>query len=123
MGTKNFEGLFDHFYQKYCSDLPELVHQHKFHPTRRWKFDRSLPEHKIAIELEGGVFVGGRHINPMGFIGDCDKYNAAAILGWKILRYTTFHIPNPKKPTEKSVLRVEQTFNEIREFILGVINR
>jgi len=66
----------------------------KFHPVRKWRFDFVvLPESlKIAIEVEGGVFSGGRHVRGRGYIGDLVKYNAAALLGWKVLRYSTAQI-------------------------------
>lgn len=65
--------------------------EYRFHPVRRWRFDFANPEFKIAIEYEGGVWRRGRHIRPVGFINDCDKYNAAALHGWTVLRYTTSH--------------------------------
>ena len=41
----------------------------------------------IAVEVEG--LGGGRHQRIAGFTGDCVKYNAAALLGWRVFRYTT----------------------------------
>lgn len=60
----------------------------RFHDTRRWRFDYALPTCKIAIEVEGGVWTAGRHTRPRGFLGDMEKYNAAAALGWRVLRAT-----------------------------------
>jgi hypothetical protein len=34
------------------------------------------------------VWRGGRHTNPIGFIKDIEKYNAAALAGWTVLRCT-----------------------------------
>jgi very-short-patch-repair endonuclease len=68
---------------------PALVAEYRFHPTRRWRFDYAVPTKKLAIELEGGEFVGGRHLRPVGFTNDCIKYNAAAGLGWRVFRLTT----------------------------------
>lgn len=42
----------------------------------------------IAIELEGGIWSGGRHTRGKGFEGDCDKYNEAALAGWTVFRLT-----------------------------------
>lgn len=69
----------------------ELVSQHRFHSTRKWRFDFALKSHKIAIETEGLIFSGrgGRHQRASGFIADCHKYNAATSLGWRVLRYTS----------------------------------
>jgi len=64
------------------------VREYKFHPVRRWRFDYAIPSHKVAIEVEGGVWTQGRHTRPRGFIGDMEKYNTATALGWRILRVT-----------------------------------
>lgn len=61
----------------------------KFHPERRWKFDFALPAQKLAVEIEGGIYSNGRHTRPEGFAADMEKYNAAAMMGWRVLRYTT----------------------------------
>lgn len=62
--------------------------EYRFHPVRLWRFDYALPSYRVAIEVEGGVWTAGRHIRPQGFLGDVEKYNAAATLGWRILRTT-----------------------------------
>jgi hypothetical protein len=66
----------------------ECVKEYRFHPTRLWRFDYAIPEHKIALEVEGGVWTGGRHTSPKGFLGDIEKYNAATLLGWRLFRTT-----------------------------------
>ncbi len=65
----------------------EYVEEYRFHPTRRWRFDFAIPYLRIAIEAEGGVWSGGRHVRGSGFTLDCEKYNAATVLGWRVLRY------------------------------------
>lgn len=70
-------------------DGPELLTEHKFHPTRGWRFDYAHPGAMVAIELEGGIWTNGRHTNGAGFIGDCAKYNEAALLGWTVFRIPT----------------------------------
>jgi len=66
----------------------EVVKEHQFHSTRKWRFDYAIPDYKIAIEVEGGVWTGGRHTRPKGFIGDIEKYNTATLLGWRVFRVT-----------------------------------
>lgn len=35
------------------SDLKiEVVKEYLFHPTRKWRFDYAIPDHKIALEVE-----------------------------------------------------------------------
>lgn len=55
---------------------------------RKFRFDCANPEKKIAIEIEGGLWITGRHNRPVGMIQDLEKYNLAVLEGWKILRYT-----------------------------------
>ncbi|HBC20912.1 MAG TPA: hypothetical protein DC009_02200 [Porphyromonadaceae bacterium] len=62
--------------------------EYKFHPTRRWRFDYAIPQFRIAIEIDGGVWTGGRHTRPKGYLGDLEKFNAAAAMGWVVLKFT-----------------------------------
>jgi very-short-patch-repair endonuclease len=65
-----------------------FVQEHRF-SERKWRFDFAWPAKALAVELEGGSWVRGRHNRPQGFENDCEKYNAAALLGWRVLRFTT----------------------------------
>lgn len=66
---------------------PEPAREHRFHPVRKWRFDFAWPDRLFAVEIEGGVWTGGRHTRGAGFVKDMEKYNAAAELGWKVLRF------------------------------------
>lgn len=70
------------------SGLPDPEREWRFHETRKWRFDYAYPEKKIAMEVEGGVFTGGRHTFGGGFEKDAEKYNSAALMGWLVLRFT-----------------------------------
>jgi len=63
--------------------------EYYFHPSRKWRFDFAWPALMIAVEVEGGVWSGGRHTRGKGFVEDCIKYNEAALLGWTVFRCTT----------------------------------
>ena len=76
-------------FQMKAIGLPPWECEYRFHPVRRWRFDRAWPERKIALEIEGGTWVGGRHVSGSGFNADCEKYNEAALLGWTIVRVTS----------------------------------
>lgn len=62
------------------------IPEYRFHPVRRWRFDYAFPEYKVALEVEGGIWVKGRHINPAGFTKDMEKYNTASSMGWAVVR-------------------------------------
>ena len=69
-------------------DIPKPTFEYRFAPPRRWRFDIAFVEKRIAVEAEGGTWTGGRHVRGSGFEKDAEKYNEAAIMGWKVLRFT-----------------------------------
>lgn len=66
---------------------------------RRWRFDFAWPQHMVALEVEGGVWRGGKggHTSGVGFSKDCEKYNTATILNWKVIRITNVHLREEEK--------------------------
>lgn len=66
--------------------LPQPEQEYKFHDTRRWKFDYAWPSSKVALEVEGGIYIQGRHSRGAGMEKDFQKYNTAAVLGWRVLK-------------------------------------
>lgn len=69
-----------------------MEREHEFAEGRRWRFDFAYPAIKVALEVEGGVFQKGRHTTGAGFTADVEKYNAAALDGWLVLRATAAHV-------------------------------
>jgi len=63
---------------------PEFV----FAPPRKWALDYAFITAKVALEIEGGVWVGGRHVQGSGFSRDLEKYNTLACMGWLLVRVT-----------------------------------
>ena len=64
----------------------------KFHPDRKWQADFRIDDMPILVEVEGGVFSNGRHTRGEGYTKDCEKYSAAAVNGWFVIRGTTAQI-------------------------------
>lgn len=73
-------------------ELPEPVCEYKFHPKRRWRFDLAWPDRMVAAEVDGGLFVGGRHSRGLGREKDMEKINEAVCLGWTVLSFSPRHI-------------------------------
>ncbi len=71
-----------------AAGLPEPVSEFKFHPLRKWRFDWCWPDWKVALEVDGGIWHGGRHTRGAGWIKDTEKLNAAAAAGFRMLRAT-----------------------------------
>jgi hypothetical protein len=72
-----------------ASGLPEPEAEFRFSPPRRWRFDYAWKEpYKVALEVDGAVFTQGRHTRGAGVLKDMEKLNAAAVLGWRVLKCT-----------------------------------
>ncbi|MBQ4929401.1 DUF559 domain-containing protein [Acinetobacter baumannii] len=63
--------------------------EYKFHSDRKWRADFLITGTKILIEVEGGIWSGGRHTRGKGYLGDMEKYNSAAMMGFTVLRFST----------------------------------
>lgn len=68
--------------------LPIPVREYRFALPRKWRFDFAWPELLLAVEVEGGGYIGGRHTRGKGLENDCEKYAEALCLGWRVLRVT-----------------------------------
>ena len=63
-----------------------LEKEFRFHLTRKWRADFAHLESKTLIEIEGGIYINGRHNRPAGFAADLEKYLEAALAGWRVIR-------------------------------------
>jgi very-short-patch-repair endonuclease len=69
--------------------LPTPEREYRFAPPRRYRADFAYPDKMLLIEVEGGVWVRGAHTRGGHYNSDCEKYNLAAMNGWKVLRFTS----------------------------------
>lgn len=81
--------------EKFAAALDEAgikyERQAKLIPKRRFRTDFFIPP-TLVVEIEGGVFTGGRHTHPTGFVGDIEKYNLYTSLGYRLLRFAATHL-------------------------------
>jgi len=84
--AKPAKGVFERVVKKELG--LDCVTEFRFHPVRRWRADYAILDHKILIEVEGAVWVQGRHTRGSGFVKDMQKYNTATSMGYSILRTT-----------------------------------
>ena len=81
MSRKYAEGLRDHkenIFNAFKEMIPAL--------------DKAFPDYKIAVEVEGGMWSGGAHNRGKKYQEDCEKYNEATRLGWRVYRFGTNQI-------------------------------
>jgi very-short-patch-repair endonuclease len=72
---------------QFVTNWPAPDAEYRFHPVRKWRFDFAFPQHRIYVEVEGNawrVAGGGRHMQD----SDLEKYNAAALMGWRGFRFS-----------------------------------
>lgn len=74
-----------------AAGLAAEAREHRFDPVRRWRFDFAWPSVLVALEIEGGIWLSasdgvGRHTSGAGYRGDLEKYNAASLAGWLVIR-------------------------------------
>lgn len=73
--------------------IPAL-REYRFDLKRKWRFDFIIlpadlcARPSIAVEIEGGVWNGGRHSRGKGMEADMEKYNAAALAGFRVFRFS-----------------------------------
>ena len=68
--------------------IPTPDQEVKFIDKRKFRFDFAWVDEKLAVEIEGGVWIQGRHTRGSGYVKDMEKYNLAAEAGWRVLRFT-----------------------------------
>ena len=80
-----------------------LQREYVFYPGRRWRFDFAHVATRIAVEVNGGVWISGRHNRGQGYINDCEKMFHAAELGWRVFPLT------PEQITVDNVQTIART--------------
>lgn len=85
---------------------PELQREFVFHAERKWRADFAHVGSRTLIEVEGGIFIkgGGRHNRAAGFIAAAEKYLAAFLAGWNVVRLTETQITAPN--VERIIRRI-----------------
>jgi len=87
MKNENERYLFEILNEAYPK---QWVSEHTGIKGRKFRFDAANPTLKIAIEVEGGIWLGktGGHTSGIGYQQNMEKYNLAVMEGWKVLRYS-----------------------------------
>ncbi len=87
-----FSTLESFFHLKWCSipGAPTMVKEYRFDSVRQWRFDFAHVPSRVAVEMEGGIWLkeGGGHTRGTAYEKDLEKYNQAAFQGWVLIRLT-----------------------------------
>lgn len=79
---------------------------------RKWRWDFADPEHKVAIEFQGAIWIPNRgHSGGIGLRNDFAKGNAAQFHGWTVFHFDDWAVSN------KSAVKMIDAFYQTR---LGV---
>ena len=74
--------------------IPQPVEEYRFIPNRKFRADFAWPKHRILLEVNGGVWIGGRHTRGKGYERDLEKMNLAQDNDWKIFQFTPQQFKN-----------------------------
>ena len=66
----------------------EVFAKDVFLTKRNFRFDYYIASHRVAIEVNGGEWMGGRHTSGKGYQTDLEKANLANLNGVVYLQYT-----------------------------------
>jgi hypothetical protein len=81
-GNEGRNKLFDQLCQQH--GLPIPVHEYRFHPERKWRFDY-LFDGWLALEVQGGIWTAGRHVRGAALVKEHEKLNEAVCRGYSVL--------------------------------------
>src|SRR5262245_9178318 len=71
-----------------CRDQawPAPEAEHVFAPPRKWRLGLAWPERYLAVEIHGGNFKQGAHVQGARLRREYEKLNEAALKGWVVLQ-------------------------------------
>lgn len=90
------EGEIVMYEQLIGAGYTEAVKQLYFCKPRAFRFDIALPKRRVAIEVDGGCFIGGRHVSKKGIRAEHEKGYLAAALGWRVIHVLPEDVMNGK---------------------------
>lgn len=59
---------------------------------RLYRSDFAWPDERLMVEINGGLFVGGRHSNGVGLENDMERNALASALGWRVIQFSPRHV-------------------------------
>lgn len=75
--------------------IPEPIREFQFAQPRKWRFDYCWYPQSLALEVDGGLYVGGAHVRGARIEQTHEKENAAAARGWRVLHCSPAKLCTP----------------------------
>lgn len=74
--------------------LPAAIRQYSFARCvgRQYKADFAWVDERLIVEVQGGLFNGGRHARGAGVESDLERQAIASCLGWKLMGFSPRHV-------------------------------
>ena len=66
--------------------IPAPVCEFRHIPGRRFRLDYAWPDHRIGLEVQGGIWIGGKHSRGVGQKIDMQKNNLGILHGWRVFQ-------------------------------------
>ena len=79
--------LEEKFLVKWNKIYPDikLLREYKLLENRRFRGDFAHLESKTVIEIQGGIWIRGRHNRATGYTKDCERSLLLVADGWKVI--------------------------------------
>jgi len=65
--------------------LPLPVYEYPHIPGRKFRLDVAWPDHKVGVEVQGGIWTKAAHSTGAGIKRDMEKRNLGLCAGWRVL--------------------------------------
>jgi very-short-patch-repair endonuclease len=83
--TSHLEREFENLWESLYPDI-DLFTEEKLIPKRNFRFDYVHKESKVAIEINGQIWVKGGHSSGKGLLRDYEKLNLVQSLGYTVFQ-------------------------------------
>ena len=70
------------------AQLPEPEREYKALKDRQFPWDLAWPEHRLLVEIQGGIYQRGAHSRGAGIERDMEKLNLATLAGYRSLQFS-----------------------------------
>jgi hypothetical protein len=74
--------------------IPAPIVELRHIPGRRFRLDYAWPDHRIGLEVQGGIWTRGKHSRGAGQKIDMEKNNLGILNGWRVFQCPPGHEAN-----------------------------